>query len=298
MLDFQTVLPGDRGRLHPFLYGCGIRGCEYSFLALCCWTGNRGGAATVNGRLCFFDGEDYCFPVGNGSLLPALRAIRQDAAERGRPFALRGLVERDRAELEQLLPGKFTFTSVRDEYDYLYPIEQLSAFAGRKMQGKRNHVRRFEQAHPDWKTIPLTEETLPLCREFAAQWYENHDDPASMETEKAFFAAVLDRYTEYEMLGLLLWDGERVAAFAIGNRTSPEVFNVDLEKADPNEPGAYPMICRELAKLAAKTYPEVRFLNREDDMGLPGLRKSKESYHPEYLVKYRAEWIGGSEDEF
>ena len=64
-----------------------------------------------------------------------------------------------------------------------------------------------------------------------------------------------------------------------------------FEKADGEIQGAYAIVNREFARLVKARYPQVRYLNREDDMGLPGLRKAKESYHPDLMVeKYRAVW--------
>ena len=91
------------------------------------------------------------------------------------------------------------------------------------------------------------------------------------------------------MEGLLIRTDGRIVAMTMGNRIGEDTYDVNFEKADPDIPGAYPLINREFARLLRQRHPELRFLNREDDMGLPGLRKAKESYHPdELLEKFRA----------
>ena len=87
----------------------------------------------------------------------------------------------------------------------------------------------------------------------------------------------------------MLSDGERIIAFSMGSRMNRDYYDVGFEKAFPDVNGAYAMINREFSRMIAEKYPEVRFLNREDDMGEPGLRKAKESYQPTLLLaKYNA----------
>ena len=79
---------------------------------------------------------------------------------------LRGVTEDKKALLEELYPGKFSFTAYRDSFDYIYTVEELTELHGKKLQAKRNHCNRFEQDHPDFKTEIVTPENLqPLCRD-------------------------------------------------------------------------------------------------------------------------------------
>ena len=100
-----------------------------------------------------------------------------------------------------------------------------------------------------------------------------------------------DHFDELEMDGLLLSDGERIIAFSMGSRMNRDYYDVGFEKAFPDVNGAYAMINREFSRMIAEKYPEVQFLNREDDMGSEGLRRAKESYQPTVLLeKYVADW--------
>lgn len=294
MLDFKPLTIEDRAWAQPILYAAGRMGCEYSFANLLFWMSVHGGVARVGDHICpmgNWEGRRLLFfPVGRGDPMPAIEALRADAAAHGETFALRGVTQDDRAVLDRLYPGKFTYTLLRDSYDYIYPIEQLTALAGKKLQAKRNHINRFLADNPDWRTMPLDEQTVPLCREFAGRWYETHDESRSLLTERRALFLALDRFRALEMDGLLLLDGERVVAFTVGNRITPEVFDVNFEKADPDVPGAYPLINREFARTVHEKYPAVQWLNREDDMGLEGLRRAKESYHPQFLEKANAVW--------
>lgn len=83
-----------------------------------------------------------------------------------------------------------------------------------------------------------------------------------------------------------------MVAFSMGNRIREDTFDVNYEKAVADVNGAYSIVNREFARLLRARYPELRFLNREDDMGIEGLRRAKESYAPDILLeKYLAEEI-------
>ena len=86
------------------------------------------------------------------------------------------------------------------------------------------------------------------------------------------------------MEGAALFTPDRLVAFTMGNRIRPTVFDVNFEKADATVNGAYAIINRDFARMLRARYPELELLNREDDMGLEGLRRAKESYVPDLLL--------------
>jgi hypothetical protein len=106
--------------------------------------------------------------------------------------------------------------------------------------------------------------------------------------------AVVRAFAAYERLGLeggALRIGGKIVGFTVGEMCSSDTFDVHFEKADGSINGAYPMVCRELTRMLMARHSDLRFINREDDMGLESLRRSKESYKPLYLLKkYTAEW--------
>ena len=194
------------------------------------------------------------------------------------------LMERDR--LEALYPGRFRFHSVRDSADYVYETEQLAQLHGKKLQAKRNHCNRFEAAYPDYRVLPLTADQLPRCRAFTDEWYRLHfleNDPADYALEQRAIGLAFDHFDALGMTGLVLEVEGEVVAFAMGNPIRPDMFDVNFEKARADMNGPYPMINREFARRIAET--PYRFLNREDDMGLEGLRRAKESYIPDLLLE-------------
>ena len=294
MLHFKTVTMEDRPWIHELLYRAGRKGCEYSFAKLFFWLSHHSRIARVGDFLCIrtcYGGKcSYFYPAGQGDVASVLEQLQKDAESIGAPFLLRGVTEDDRAELETLDPKKFEFTPLRDTFDYTYPVEKLANLAGKKLQSKRNHINRFLAELEQWHTEELTHEHLPAVLEMLKKWYENRADAKSLTTERSALETALFRREYLGMEGIVLFAGSDMVAFSMGNRISPKVFDVNFEKAFAEIPGAYPLVNREFARYIAGKYPEVELLNREDDMGLEGLRKAKESYYPDLLVKYQAAW--------
>ncbi|MBQ1264724.1 MAG: DUF2156 domain-containing protein, partial [Oscillospiraceae bacterium] len=259
------------------------------------WSGYYGGFAQIGGFI--VQAAEHkgklvcCMPIGDGDIKPVIEELAQEAKRRGLCLRLRGITDEFRAALDAALPEKFSYTPYRDSYDYLYDIDVLTTLAGKKLQAKRNHCNRFISEHPDWHTEPVTKENIAQCRALAEVWYENHPQADALAAERRALALALEHFEALAMDGLLLHDGERVVAFSLGARVSKTYYDVNFEKAFAEVTGAYALINREFARMVAEKYPSVRWLNREDDMGVEGLRKAKESYHPTVLLeKSLADW--------
>lgn len=293
MLNFLPITLDRRGEIHPLLYGAGRQGCEYSFANLLFWMSAFTDYTTVGGFVCVRmkskQGERFLFPAGVGDPTAAIELLRRDAAERGVPFQMVGVTKNDRRLLEMFYPGRFLFTVLRDMSDYTYPVEQLAELAGKKLQAKRNHINHFIAEHPDWRTEPISEGNVELCRRCAQKWFLAHGE-SDGEREHGILETALMNMQTLGMEGLLLLEGDEPLAFSLGNRITEKVFDVNFEKADADVHGSFAVINREMARMVRSRYPEVTLLNREDDMGLPGLRKAKESYQPILLEKYSAVW--------
>ncbi len=235
----------------------------------------------------------FVFPIGSGPLRPAVETLRAFAAFKGYPFCLRGITEKNRAELEAEYPDRFIYEEDTDNADYIYLAEKLSTYAGKSLHGKKNHCNRFE-AENDWDFVPLTRELIPGCLDMLDLWSEENaerlDKSVSFEHD-----AVVRAFAAYEQLslegGVLRVEG-KIVGFTVGEMTSRDTFDVHFEKAEGSINGAYPMVCRELTRMLMARHPSLVYMNREDDMGLEPLRRSKLSYKPEYLLKkYTARWI-------
>ena len=232
----------------------------------------------------------FVFPIGSGPLRPAIEALEEFAAFRGYPLVIRGITEEHRAQLEAEYPGRFVFEPETKNFDYIYLAEKLASYSGKALHGKKNHCNRFE-AENDWIFLPLTRERIPGCLDMLVQWNEENRD--RLDKSVSFeHDALIRAFAAYETLGLdggVLYANGKIVGFSAGEMANEDTFDVHFEKAEIAMNGAYPMVCRELTRMLLQKYPKLRYINREDDMGLESLRQSKLSYKPEYLlVKYIA----------
>lgn len=297
MISFAPIRLQDREKYLPYLQAASHRGCAYSFVNQYLWGRQQG--AIVENMLVIFSQYNcrsvYLFPCGAGDPVPALEAIRADAEERGIPCRFVGLSQDDCALLERLYSGRLRLHTDRDAFEYVYAVDSLADLAGRKYQKKRNHLNRFRQANPDHVLEPITDDNIGEVEQLVAKWYQlrQEADPHSdFALEKAALQRALRHRQELKLEGLLLKTAEGAVAMTLGSFLQPDTFDVHFEKALDIADGAYPAINQGFAAMLREKYPDLRFLNREEDMGLEGLRKAKLSYCPDHMVeKYWAHFV-------
>ena len=290
MIDFQPLTPEQKEQFSQYLQAGGERGCEYSFVNLYLW--GRQKAAIVEDHLVFFSQFNrksvYLFPVGNGDKQKVLDAIAQDAAKRGIPCRLVGLTHDDCALLESLYPGKLRYHFDRDSFDYVYDIHDLATLKGKKFQRKRNHLNRFCLTYPEHTLEPITAENLPEAEALTQRWYalrQAQDAHADYHMEKAALSKAFREFAALDLDGMLLRTRDGVVAMTIGSQLNSNTFDVHFEKALDIADGAYAAINNGFANYLHNKYPHIAFLNREDDLGIEGLRKAKLSYNPHHMVE-------------
>ncbi len=290
MIDFQRIRPEQSAAFAPYLAHTAHRGSGYSFVNLCIW-GHQRAFLGQDFLLLFahFDGHTmYPFPAGAGDVKAALDAILSDAHQRGIPCRITCLSEEDKQLLEQLYPGQFRFHCDRDSFDYVYDINDLADLRGKKFQPKRNHINRFLAEHSDVHVEPLTEALLPQCQELTRRWFASRleQDPHSdLTMEQRALDRAYRNFAHLGLEGIALYVGDRMVAMTMGSFLTPDTMDVHFEKGDPDYPTSYAVINQAFARYLREKYPNLRYLNREDDMGKPGLRQAKLSYQPHHLVE-------------
>ena len=290
MIDFQYLTPEQRPVFASYMQDSQRQGCEYSFVNLYLW--GRQKVAFLHGHMVFFSQFNrksvYLFPVGTGDKKPVLDALIEDARDRGIPCRLVGLTQEDCALVEGLYPGKFRYHFDRDSFDYVYDIDDLAELKGRKFQRKRNHLNRFKDTHPEHTLEPITDENIHVAAQLVDTWYrlrQEADPHADFHMEKAALAKALRQREALGLEGLLLFDRGQALAMTMGSRLNEDTFDIHFEKALDAADGVYGAINNGFARYLREKYPQVRWLNREDDMGLEGLRKAKLSYNPDHMVE-------------
>ena len=302
MIPFERLNLNQKEEYEGYLAHLGDHGCEYSFVNKFLW--GRQKAVFMNGYLVVFAQFDrksiYLFPIGTGEVKPVLDAVIHDARARGIPCYISGMSKADCEQVEALYPGMFRFHLDRDSFDYVYAIDDLADLKGRKFQKKRNHANRFDAEHPNARILPLDETTRARAFCMLQQWYKNREetDPLNdfhlekLATERAFAFQ-----KQLGLEGIVLLEGDELLAFTMGSFLTPDTMDIHFEKAREDVPGAYNTINREFARYLRAKYPQLRWLNREDDMGLEGLRKAKLSYNPDHMVEKYWARLWEEEDE-
>ena len=290
IIDFRPFTAEDKTLYEKYLFSEEGRGCEFSFANLYLW--GRQSFATVCDHIVAFSQFDrrtvYPYPLGKGNKKNVIDAIIDDANARGIPCRITGMSKSDAQNLESLYPGRFKFHTDRGSYDYVYDINDLAELKGKKYHGKKNHLNRFKENFEGYKAEKITEHNINKARIFTKQWYEiktaeNPDGDYMMENaaiEKAF-----KHYFEIGLDGLIITHSDNVIALTMGSRLSKDTFDVHFEKARADINGAYTVVNYEFARYIRDNYPDIKYLDREEDMGLEGLRRAKESYKPHHMIE-------------
>lgn len=301
MIDFKPIKIEEKDLYLQYLLDKSERSCEYSFVNLYLW--GRQNATVLYDHIVLFSQFNrksvYPYPVGNADKKPVLDAIIADAKERGIPCRITSLSAQAKETLETLYPGMFHFHVDRDGFDYVYAIDDLADLPGKKYQKKRNHCNRFKADYPDYHVEPITDANLHKVQEMLDAWYQNkllENPQADFLMEQIALNKAFKSYNALNLDGLVLFDKEKILGFTIGSRLSHDTFDIHFEKAWGDINGAYAIINYEFARYLREKYSDIRFLNREDDMGIEGLRIAKERYFPHHMVEKC--WAHLAEEEY
>ena len=289
MIPFKDVTLADRDTITSFTMKSDRRNCDLSFSNLCSWRFLYDTQfAVVDNFLVFkfWAGEQlaYMMPVGTGDLKAVLWELIEDARKENQHFCMLGVCSNMRADLEAILPGQFTFTEDRDYADYIYLRSDLSTLKGKKFQAKRNHINRFRNTYPDYEYTPITPDRIQECLDLEAEWCKanNCDQHEGTGNERRALVYALHNFEELGLTGGILHVDGKIAAFTFGMPINQDTFGVHVEKADTSIDGAYAMINYEFANHIPEQYV---YLNREEDLGIEGLRKAKLSYQPAIILE-------------
>ncbi len=299
MLPFRKITLADRERVNEYIAQMPTFLCEHCFVDLFIWKDH------YNTEICFY--QDcllvrcesfpegialYLAPIGQGDWKAALEAMRQDAATREVPFMLSSITQEQLAQYQDVLGEEFAFSSSEDAADYIYLREKLQTLSGKKLQSKRNLVNRFMSENQGrWEYVAITADNVQDAYAFHLEWCRKNgcQKSDSFKGETCAIYLALQNWDALDLCGgMLLLDG-RVIAFTLGCQAREDLFIVQIEKADADISGAYQMINQQFVKANCA---DVTYINREEDLGIEGLRKAKRSYYPAfYGVRYTASRI-------
>ena len=294
-LDFHCLTLADRAAYQSVALGSGRRNCNFTFANLVGWQFwfQTELCLLPNAALLRFnlDGQRaYMICTPDVPPCDLLRALYRDAEGH---FTLLGLEDEMAHALQQsaCLAGiNIAVEPCRNQYDYIYRRADLAALQGGKLKAKRNHVNKFLAEHPYFEYRPLVPAMFNECRQLEALWREERGDnnPTYGDTlmaEQRCMETIFAHWDALDMMGGSIFVDGRMVAFTYGAAVTNDTIDVMVEKADRTIDGAFNIINQQFCAHLPERF---LYVNREEDMGLEGLRKSKLSYHPEILLSYNA----------
>ena len=211
---------------------------------------------------------------------------REHFEKAGQPFSLR-LVPVHLVEIIKEAVPELKWQDDRPNYDYIYRTQDLIDLKGRDFHGKKNHLNYFKKTY-EYEYVELTSAMAEEAMEFIAEFNERKDVPEHEKEmlrfeEEAMRDVLLNLEAVGYSAGAIRIDG-KIEAIAIGGRLGSNMITEHVEKANVNYRGLYQAINNEFCKHVAS---RAKYINREEDMGIPNLRKAKLSYRPcKLLEKY------------
>ncbi|HGM1509464.1 TPA: DUF2156 domain-containing protein, partial [Clostridioides difficile] len=271
--------------------------CEYCFSTLYMWQHVY--------KTGYYIGEDFAVLVGeyegdSFSILPLAKKdklpevvdfVLEYFSKNNKKIYLRGITTEVVEFLKEKYPDRFEYIEERDLFDYIYDAESLRTLAGKKNQKKRNHINYFLKEYAGRYESKLLDkenfdECLVLMKEWESNKEENNEFDESMDDELIGIKKIFNHYDilkdKVKVFGVYV-DG-KLEAFSIGELLNPNMALIHIEKANPDIRGLYPFINQQFL---VSEFKDVEFVNREEDLGIEGLRKAKLSYHPcRFVEKY------------
>lgn len=294
LLDFKPVTLEDNRILTPILSKFGGKSCQHSFASMTGLFDKYGdefviedGVLIVHRAKRDHDGyRVYLAPIGDtyGSEAKFLDMILEDAHSYGAKVSFETVTEDFREKVANLLPD-FEVIEDRDYAEYIYSVEKMSVLPGHALAAKRNRVRAFYSAYEDHIRIEnISPGNMNDVRAFQDKWISERkksDDDPMLETENNAIGTYFDNFDALGFKGIVVYVYGSVVGYAAGVALSDDTMDEVIEKGLPEITGIYQLLCNEFALICCKGY---EYVNREEDIGLEGLRRAKMSYQPDILL--------------
>lgn len=288
---FKEIRTADKDAVTSFTMKSPFRNCDFSFANMCSWRflyhseyAVADGFLLIRFRTGSHREPAYMCPAGEGDLAHAVSLLEEDSLRQGYPLRMPGVTAEGKARLEEAFPGGFRFVAERDYFDYIYLREDLTSLPGKKYQAKRNHINHFTK-HYAYTYRPISPELVPECLRLESKWYKANrtdDDEQKLSYERRALTFALEHASELGLTGGSICVDGQIVAFSFGAPINGDTFGVHAEKGDVTYSGVYSVMNCEFARRIPERYV---YVNREEDLGIPGLRQSKLSYRPAILLE-------------
>ena len=257
--------------------------CDYNFTNQLLWSVGEHSKYAIKDNVLIlkgvYEGEEYYYmPVPkdeNEKTIKAWIEVIREIVEDG------GIITLVPEYWKKKLENYFVMEEVRDSFDYVYNSYDLAFLKGRKYSKKKNRVNNFRRSY-NYEYEKLGSSNIEDVIAFQKKWYEDNKGPVVLENEHKGIINLLENFAKLDFKGGIIRINGEIIAYSLGEVVAPDYAVIHIEKALNEYNGSYQMINMLFVE---DEFEDVKFINREDDFGDPGLREAKESYHPEELLK-------------
>lgn len=288
-LVFKELTEDSIAEIYPYLKGFRGMSCDYTVGGLFMWIDY------FKYRYCIYrdtlfikcvaednrERKAFAQPLGSLPLDVAVALLKEYCEERGYPLEFSAITAFNVEKFIELNPIKVYPLAAWS--DYVYTMESLATLSGKKLGKKRNHCNLFARENPDAELMSITPELMPEVEECFSEICRAGKDSPMAQYEREQVWKVLHRLEMYPFEAMCLCAGGRVVAFTVGEVLN-NVLHIHIEKSLREVNGAAETINQRFAVAIREKYPEVEWINRQDDAGDEGLRQAKQSYYPAFLL--------------
>ncbi len=284
MLDFKNIELKDALKIWEITQNGEVISCEKNVISLIIWQKMYNNMYAIKNGMLFLksgkaDSQFFALPFCE-DLKEGIDLIFKHTYPKKPYFWVQN--DSKFKQFKELMGNFYDISPERDAFDYIYNQSDLAELSGKKYHSKRNHIAAFSKQF-DWCFKPITQENRHEVLECADLWYKENADRFDeyLATEKKGIKTIIENMEGFKVRGGAIYVKGKMVAFTLGSPINNEIFDIHIEKALKDYAAAYTVINREFAK----TLADYKYINREDDMGLEGLRKAKLSYKPEILLE-------------
>jgi len=258
--------------------------CELSFTNLFIWHSfDRAKFTIINNNICILitpanETPYFLEPLGKNQLTETVATCLKHTNKMSRVTE---------SFIAKLSLKEHKIRCLRDQFDYVYETKSLAELKGKKYDGKRGHLKKFQKRHPEYTFVPLTKEHEAGAKQLFEEWFSAREktkyfSKLAYEAQKEAIQNAFKYFNKLQMLGGALIVDKVFKGFTLGSWLNSETIDVHFLYGNPGLQGIFQIILWEACN---KVYTQAKFVNLEQDLGIPGLRKSKLSYHPLRLEK-------------
>ena len=237
-----------------------------------------------------FPNEKYPFifyPLGLGDRQKTIKDVMDYFLSNNMKFAIRSLEPYQKYELEKNMPNIFDISPNRDRFDYIYNVSDLINLNGRKLHSKKNHLNKFLNLYPNFVYERIDSSNAIDVFESYVEWFnKNPNITDGLRNEFVGIESTLRNFNLLDMKGGVIKIDNKIAAFTLGEQINSNSVVIHIEKANTFYEGIYQAINQQFL---CNDWNEMEFVNREEDLGIEGLRRAKMTYNPiRFVEKFEA----------